>query len=92
MAIHSQTFAIITNRLIVKCWKKLNIPAKFEENHTKPGIVLSETVLSRDPCTCVLWVKSLLSKISGPNKNCEKCQFPIFSFKGKVFLSPHEKG
>ena len=28
MAIHFQTFAIITNRLIVKCWKK-NIPTKF---------------------------------------------------------------
>ena len=66
MAINSQTFAIITNRLIVKCWKKGNIPTKFEkkknrtkpgnphylvlfENRTKPGTVLSETVLSGDP-------------------------------------------
>ena len=64
MAIHSQTFEMITNRLIVKCWKKWNIPIKFEENptktgnpyylvmfenHTKPGIVLSETILSGDP-------------------------------------------
>ena len=32
MAIHSQTFAIITNRLIVKCWKKWNIRTKFEKN------------------------------------------------------------
>ena len=64
MAIHSQTFAIITNRLILKFWKKLNIPTKYEknrtkpgnpyylvlfENRTKPGTVLSETVLSGDP-------------------------------------------
>ena len=65
MAIHSKTFAIITNGLIVKCWKKKrNIPTKFEknrtkarnpyylvlfENRTKPGTVLSETVLSGDP-------------------------------------------
>ena len=64
MAIHSQTFAIITCRLIVKCWKEWNIPTKFEknltkpgnpyylvlfENRTKPGTILSETVLSRDP-------------------------------------------
>ena len=63
MAVRSQTFAIITNRLIVKCWKKLNIPTKYEknrtkpgnpyylvlfENRTKPGTVLSETVLSGD--------------------------------------------
>ena len=62
MAIHSQTFVIITNRLIVKVEKKLNIPTKFEknrtkprnpyylvqfENRTKPGTVLSKTVLSR---------------------------------------------
>ena len=65
MAIHSKTFAIITNGLIVKCWKKKrNIPTKFEknrtkarnpyylvlfENRTKPGTVLSEPVLSGDP-------------------------------------------
>ena len=65
MAIRSQTFAIITNRLIVKCWKKkINIPTKNEKNRTKPGnpyylvlfeyrtkpgTVLSETVLSGDP-------------------------------------------
>ena len=63
MAIHSQTFEIITNRLIVKVGKKLNIPTKFEKNRTKPGnpyylvlfenctkqgTVLSETVLSED--------------------------------------------
>ena len=63
MAIHSQTFAIITNRLIVKHWKKINVPAKYEknrtkpgnphylvlfENRTKPGTVLNETVLSGD--------------------------------------------
>ena len=51
-------------RLIVKVGKKLNIPTKFEknrtkpgnpyflvlfENRTKPGTVLSETVLSGDP-------------------------------------------
>ena len=64
LAVRSQTFAIITNRLIVKCQRKLNIPTKYEknrtkpgnpyylvlfENRTKPGTVLSETVLSRDP-------------------------------------------
>ena len=64
MAIRSQTFAIITNRPIVKCCKKLNIPTKYEktrtkpgnpyylvlfETGTKPGTVLSETVLSGDP-------------------------------------------
>ena len=58
MAIHSQTFAIITSRLIVKCWKKWIIPTKFEKNRTKPGnpyyLVLFEnrtkpgTVLSGD--------------------------------------------
>ena len=63
MAIHSQTFVIITNRLIMKCWKKLNVPTRFEKNRTKPGnpyylvlfenctktgTVLSETVLSGD--------------------------------------------
>ena len=63
MAIHSQTFEIITNRLIVKVGKKLNIPTKFEknrtkpgnpyylvlfENRTKPGTILSETILSGD--------------------------------------------
>ena len=67
MAIRSQTFAIITIRLIVICWKKLNIPTKYEENRTKPGnpyylvlfenrtkpgTVLSETVLSVDPLYC----------------------------------------
>ena len=60
MAIHSQTFAIIVNRNVEK---KLNIPTKFDKNHTKPGnlyylvlfenrtkpgTILSETVLSGD--------------------------------------------
>ena len=64
MAKYSQTFEIITNRLIVKCLKGLNIPTKYEKNRTKPGnpyylvlfenrteagTVLSETVLSGDP-------------------------------------------
>ena len=63
MAIRSQTFAIITNRLIVKCQRKLNIPTKYEknrtklgnpyylvllENRTKPGTVLNKTLLSGD--------------------------------------------
>ena len=63
MAINSLTFAIITSKLIVKCWKQWNIPTKFEknrtkpgnpyylvlfENCTKPGTVLSETVLIGD--------------------------------------------
>ena len=54
MTIRSQTFAIITNRLIVKCWKKLNIPTKYEKNRTKTGTVLSETVLSGDPLYLML--------------------------------------
>ena len=63
MAIHSQTFVIIANRLIVNCLKKRYVSTKFKknrtkpgnpyylvlfENRTKPGTVLSETVLSRD--------------------------------------------
>ena len=77
MAIRSQTFAIITNRLIVKCQRKLNIPTKYEknrtkprnryflvlfENRTKPGTVLSETVLSGDP----LYVHSEVFYEQGP--------------------------
>ena len=61
MAINSQTFAIITNTLI---GKNQIFQQKFEknrtkqgnpyylvlfENRTKPGTVLSETVLSGDP-------------------------------------------
>ena len=64
MAIHSQTFVIITNRLIVNCLKKRYVSTKFEKNRTKPGnpyylvlfengikpgTVLSETVLGGDP-------------------------------------------
>ena len=63
MAIHSQTIAIITNRLNVKVEKKTKYPKKYEknrtepgnpyclvlfENRTKPGTVLTETVLSGD--------------------------------------------
>jgi hypothetical protein len=70
LALHSQNFAIITRRLNVKCWKKWNIPTKFEknrtklgnryyfvlfENRTKPGTVLIETVL----CEIVLSRDSL---------------------------------
>ena len=75
MAIHSQTFVIITNRLIMKCWKKLNVPTKFEknrtkpgnpyylvlfENRTKPGTVLSETVLSGDSLYKLCKIKNLI--------------------------------
>ena len=37
MAIHSKTFVIITNRLIVNCLKKRYVSTKFEKNRTKPG-------------------------------------------------------
>ena len=61
MAIPSKTFVIITNWLILKCWKKLKKIEKNRtnpvnpyylvlfENRTKPVTVLSETVLSGDP-------------------------------------------
>ena len=73
MAIPSKTFVIITNWLIMKCWKKWNVPTKFEknrtkpgnphylvlfENRTKPGTVLNETVLSGDS----LYIKKYLQQ------------------------------
>ena len=45
MATPYKTFVIITNWLTVKCWKQWKI---MKKNRTKPGTVLSETVLSGD--------------------------------------------
>ena len=50
MAIHSQTFAIITNKILKK---KRNIPTKSEKNRTKPEnpyyLVLFENRTKRGP-------------------------------------------
>ena len=61
--IYGYTFSDFCNRLIVKCWKQWNISTKFEKNRTKPGTVLSETLLSGDSLyNGFLWVYSFLAK------------------------------
>ena len=82
MAIHSQIFAIITNRLIVKCWKKWNIPTKFGKNRTKPGnpyyLVLFENCTKRGLPVVVLIVTFRNLRYIHLAKFVEYCRMWVF--------------